>query len=176
MTTRKGKRVKLRRGDLIEITLTDGRLAYGLVVIPGEVFYLAVFQGAYTNRPTLEVLSASDIALVGTTMDSEIYHDRWQVIAHERPIPSNVPYPNWKVQIGGELRTTDFEGAVHWPIRPNEVNLLDLKWSRSASAFQDVVEALNGLGEWEAGYDKLTVTYAAQRMTRAQKYAPTNLY
>jgi hypothetical protein len=41
----KRKRVKLCRGDLFEFQVVDGRLAYGLVVIPGGVLY-TLFLGA----------------------------------------------------------------------------------------------------------------------------------
>lgn len=162
----KRTRVKLRHGDLFEFPVTDGRLGYGLIVIPGGVLYAVFFRSLHSSRPDIASALADEIALVGTTMDSLFYHGRWSVIAHDQPIPATIPFPNWKVKIGDELRTTDFDGRNYWPMRPDEVDLLDYKWSRAPLAFQDALEALNGLGEWQASYDKLTPTYAARRMTR----------
>jgi len=163
----KRKRVKLRRGDLFELPVTDGRLGYGLVIIPGGVLYAAFFRSLHSSRPDMASLLADEIALVGTTMDSMFYHGRWSVIAHGQPIPAAIPFPNWKVKIGDELRTTDFERRYHWPMRPDEVDLLDYKFSRAPLGYQDALEAINGIGEWQESYDKLTLAYAARRVTRA---------
>lgn len=163
----KRKRVKLRQGDLFELSVSDGRLGYGLVIIPGGVLYAAFFKSLHGSRPDIASLLADEIALVGTTMDSLFYHGRWSVIARDQPIPAAIPFPNWKVKIGGELRTTDFEGRTHWSMRPDEIELLDYKFSRAPLGYQDALEALNGLGEWQDSYDKLTPAYAARRVTRA---------
>jgi hypothetical protein len=163
----KRKRVKLRQRDLFEFSVTNGQLAYGMVIIPGGVLYAAFFRGLHSSRPGIAVAVADEVALVGTTMDSEFYHGRWSVIAHDQPIPRAIPFPNWKVKIGEELRTTDFEGRNHWPMRPEEADLLDYKFSQSPLEYQDALEALNGLREWQVNYDKLTPAYAARRMTRA---------
>ncbi len=100
-------------------------------------------------------------------MDGLFHYGLWVVIGHGFPLPQNIPFPNWKVEIEGELRTTDFEGRRHWPIRPDEVNLLDYKTSRAAIAFQKGIEALNGIGEWNESYERLTVEYARRRVTRS---------
>jgi hypothetical protein len=100
-------------------------------------------------------------------MDSQFCRGRWTVIARDLPISPSIPFPNWKVKIGAELRVTDFEGHNHWPIRPDEVDLLDYKFSRAPLGYQDALEALNGLGEWQESYNKLTPAYAARRVTRA---------
>lgn len=163
----KRKRVKLRRGDLFEFPVADGRLGYGLVIIPGGVLYAVFFRRLHKSRPEFASLLADEIALVGTTMDALFYHRRWSVIAHDQPVPSSIPFPNWKVKIGGEFRTTDFEGRNHWPMRPGEIDLLDYKFSQSPLNYQEALEAINGLGEWQDSYDKLTPAYAARRVTRA---------
>lgn len=166
-TDSKRKRVKLRQGDLFELPVTDGRLGYGLVIIPGGVLYAAFFRGLHSSRPDMASLLAEEIALVGMTMDSMFYHGRWSVIAHDQPIPAAIPFPNWKVKIGGELRTTDFEGRYHWSMRPDEIDLLDYKFSRAPLGYQNALEAINGIGEWQESYDELTLAYAARRVTRA---------
>lgn len=162
----KPKRVKLLRGDLFEFSAPDGRLGYGVVVIPGGVLHAAFMKTLHYTRPSSEELVADGIALVGTTMDSLFYHGRWNVITRNFPIPPNIPFPNWKVQINGELRVTDFEGQLHWPIRPGEIDLLDYKTSRAPIAFQKALEALNGIGDWRESYEELTLQYAARRVTR----------
>lgn len=164
---KKKRRVKLLRGDLFEFSDEDGRLGYGIVTIPGGVLHAVFMKTMYAERPKMEAIIADDIALVGTTMDSLFYHGRWVVIAHDIPLPQDIPFPNWKVQINGELRTTDFEGQHHWPIRPDEVDLLDFKTSRAPIAFQKAIEALNGIGEWRDSYEELTPAYARRRVTRA---------
>jgi hypothetical protein len=165
-TVAKRKRVKLLRGDLFEFSADDGRLGYGIVIIPGGVLHAAFMKTMHSKRPSNNELVADEIALVGTTMDALFYHGRWVVIAHDFPIPPDIPLPNWKVQINGELRTTDFEGQRHWPIRPDEIDLLDFKTSRAPIAFQKALEALNGIGEWRESYEELTPAYASRRVTR----------
>jgi hypothetical protein len=165
-TVAKKRRVKLLQGDLFEVSGEDGRLGYGIVTMPGGVLHAAFMKTMYAERPSIETILADEIALVGTTMDSLFFHGRWVVIAHDQPLPQDIPFPNWKVQINGELRTTDFEGLRHWPIRPDELGLLDFKTSRAPIAFQRAIEALNGIGKWRDSYDKLTLAYARRRVTR----------
>jgi hypothetical protein len=163
----KKKRVKLLRGDLFEFSAENGRLGYGVITIPGVAFHAAFMKTMHTARPAIDALLADDIALIGTTTDALFYHGHWAVIAHDFPLPKDIPFPNWKVGINGELRTTDFEGRRHWPMRPDELSLLDYKTSWSPGIFQKAIEALNGIGEWRESYEQLTPAYARLRVTRA---------
>lgn len=160
------KRVKLRRGDLFELRAADGRLGYGVVLRPGGVLDAVFFRTLHASRPAADVIIEDEIALIGTTMDALFYHGRWTVIGHDFPIPDGLPFPNWKVNIDGKLHATDFEGKTHWPIRNDELDLLDFKTSRSPIGFQKALEALNGVGEWREDYEALTPAYARRRMTR----------
>lgn len=162
----KHTRVKLRRGDLFELSVSGGRLGYGLVIIPGGVLYAAFFRNLYSSRPEISSILSDQIGLVGQTMDSMFYHREWSIIAQDQPIPEAVPFPNWKVNIGDKLRTTDFDGNNHWPMRPDEVDLLNYKFSMTPLIYQHALEALNGLGEWRESYDKITISYAARCVTR----------
>lgn len=160
------KRVRPRRGDLFEFSTTDGRLAYGVVLAPGGVLNAFFLKTLHTSRPTIDVIATDDVALIGATMDALFYHGHWVIIDHNFPIPEHLPFPNWKVAINGELHATDFDGKSVWPIRPDEIDLLDYKFSSAPMVFQDALEALNGIGEWREEYEPLTPIYAKRRMTR----------
>jgi len=162
----KTKRTRLRRGDIFEFSTTDGRLAYGVVLTPGGVLNVLFLKTLHASRPTVEMLFEDDIALVGTTMDALFYHKHWVVIGRDFPVPPDLPRPNWKIAIDGQLHTTDFEGESLGPIRADEIELLDYKSSFAPIMFQDALEALNGIGEWREAYEPLTPAYAKCRMTR----------
>jgi len=164
--TKRRKRVSLKEGDVFEFTVADGRLGYGVIVLGGMVPYVVILKNLWQSRPLLSELAEDEIALVGTTMDALVYHGRWVVVYSGFPIPTDVPFPNWRVQIDGVERTTDFEGERYWAMRPEEVGLLDYKFSRSPIAYQDALEAIHGLGEWREDYEKITPAYARQRITR----------
>ncbi len=171
----KRKRVRLRRGDLFEFSVLDGRYGYGLVVIPGGVLYAIFFQGLHVSRPEIASLLCDEVALVGTTMDSLFYHGLWTVVAHDQPLPAKIPYPNWKVKIGTEMRTVDFERAHNWAMQKDEIDLLDYQFSRAPVGYQNALEALNGLRAWEEHFEKLTPAYAARRETRPRASPPLSL-
>jgi hypothetical protein len=171
----KRKGIRLRRGDLFEFSVLGGQYGYGLIVIPGGVLYAIFFRGLHFSRPDITFLLADEVALVGTTMDSLFYHRHWTVIAHDQPLPAEIPYPNWKVKIGDEVRTVDFDGANNWPIRSDEIDILDYQFSRAPLGYQDALEALNGLREWEEHFEKLTPAYAARRETRPRASPPLSL-
>ncbi|CAN5500247.1 hypothetical protein BH10PSE3_BH10PSE3_26130 [soil metagenome] len=163
----KPKRVKLRRGDLFEFATADGRFAYGVVLTPGGVLNAFFLKTLHTSRPAFATLVKDEVALIGTTMDALFYHGQWVVVDRDFPIRPGLPFPNWKVGIGGTLHATDFEGEFYWPIRADEIDLLDYKFSCSPMTFQNALEALNGIGEWREDYERLTPAYAKRRVTRA---------
>jgi hypothetical protein len=98
-------------------------------------------------------------------MDGLIYHGRWNVIGGDFPVPS-IPFPNFKVESGGEFYVLDVEGHFIDLATPHEVDLLDYQFSRASLGFQDAFEALHGFGEWQDHFDKLTPAYAKARITR----------
>lgn len=162
----KGKRVKLKRGDLFEFSASDSRLGYGVVVSPGGVLEAIFLPTLHVSQPPLEVLARDQPALIGSTMDALFFHRRWVVVGHDFPLANDLPFPNWKVRMNGELYAADFEGRTLWPIQAEEVELLDFKSSASPITYQHAVEAMNGLRAWEDYYDALTFDYAKRRVTR----------
>ncbi|WAC48159.1 hypothetical protein OVA03_15915 [Asticcacaulis sp. SL142] len=156
----------LQVGDLFELTVDDGCFGYGVITKPGVVFSVLILSKIYIGRPDINELLADDSGLIGATTDSFFHHDRWNLIAHDFLIPVNIPYPNWKIGTAQELRVTDYDGKQTWPIRPHEVDLLDYKFNVSPLHFHKALQALNGIGEWNAEYEKLTCEYARRRVTR----------
>lgn len=167
---KKRKRAKLSEGDVLELELPDGRFGYGIVVKQGKLKnggtpYVAVFGSAHSRRPDLTKIVSDSVALAGWTMDTLVYHGRWNVIARSLPIPS-IPLPNFKVGMEGKVYATDVDGNLIDEATPEERELLDFKWSRAPIAFQKAFEALHGLGEWQESYDRFTPDYSRARMTR----------
>lgn len=155
-----------RRRDVFELPTPDGRFGYGVVVEGGGCPYIVVLRGLYIHRPTLAQLGKDEIALVGWTMDSWFFHGRWEVIGKLNPDHFDVPYPNHVVGVEGEPHVTDYKGEILGPLSPSERELLDYKSSRSPIGFQNAFLALHGYGEWDSDDDKLTASYARQRVTR----------
>ncbi len=133
--------------------------------------YIAIWRGLHEGRPPLDELENDEIALVGWTMDSWLYHGRWVVVGTLNPDKCDVPYPTYLVGMDGEPHATDYKGEKLGPVSPHETSLLDYKSSRSPVGFQNAFLALHGFREWEAADNKLTAEHARQRMTRA----PANL-
>ena len=171
----KRKQIKPCRGDLFEFAAGDGRYGYGLIVIPGDVFYAIFFRSLHNLRPEAASLAADEIALVGATTDSHFYNGQWTIIARDQPLPEKIPFPNWKVHMGGEIRTVDFESTNSWPMRIDEIDLLDFQFSRSPVGYEEALEAINGIREWDDSFNKLTVTYAMRRETRPRTLLPTSV-
>jgi hypothetical protein len=164
----KPKRVTLKPGDVFEMPLADGRIGYGVIVRGGGVPYVIILRSIHDVRPELSELANDGIALVGQTMDALIYHGRWTIVFRDYPTRPDVPFPNWKVQIDGQMVVTDFSGQqVLGRASPEETDFLDFKFSRAPIAYQNALEALHGLRAWEESYEKLTPTYASARMTRS---------
>ena|GEM_PF-3296317 len=166
----KRKRMKLREGDVLELTLPDGRLRYGVIIDRGVLSsggtpYIAVFGSAFAKRPEASQLASEGVALAGWTTDALVYHDKWKVIANDLPLPA-LPMPNFKVGQGGDVFVTDYRGKFIDHATARERELLDFQFSVTAAIFQDAFEALHGFGEWKQYYDELTPAHARARITR----------
>ena len=163
---KKRKVIRLNAGDVFEFTASDGRLAYGVVVIGGKVPYVIILKSLHKTAPKLADLASDEIALVGWTMDALVHHGRWRVVMHDYPARPDIPYPNWKLDLEGNLCVTDFSGKHSLGrLRPDEAHL-DFRWSRAPIAFQLALEALHGFGEWREDYSKLLAANMGRQMTR----------
>jgi hypothetical protein len=159
--------VRLEIGDVFEMPIRNGKRGYGVIVICKKLLYVIILKSLHAVRPAIEQLVGDDIAFVGWTMDALIYHREWTVFLRGYPSRADIPFLNWKVQLGGEMVTTDFAGQTFLgTIRANEVDLLEFQTSRSPMIFQHALEALHGIGEWRSEYLSMTPAYAFDRMTR----------
>ncbi len=169
-TTTKRKRIKLTVGDVFELSVPDGRFGYGIVVKRGGLKngatpYIAIFHSIHDQRPDLSTLDRDAVALAGWTTDALVYHGRWSVIAHDRPLPI-IPFPNFKIDIEGTFCVTDVDGEVIDDATPAEQDLLDNQFSRAPIAFQNAFESLHGFRDWQVSDEELTPVYARARITR----------
>jgi hypothetical protein len=100
----KRKRIKPCRGDLFEFAAGDGRYGYGLIVIPGDVFYAIFFRSLHALRPDAASLIADEIALGGATTDSHFYNGQWTIIARDQSIPAKSRFRTgryiWEARLG----------------------------------------------------------------------------
>lgn len=164
---KKRTRTKLRAGDVFELTVPDGRLGYGVIVVPGNgVPYIIILRSLHQSEPRIAELAGDEIALVGWTMDALIYHGRWRVVGHDFPRRIDVPFPNFKVGMEGRMYITDVSGKHLDEATADQVDLLDYRFSRAPIGFQAPFEALHGFGECREDFDKITPAYARQRMIR----------
>jgi hypothetical protein len=165
----KQKRIRLKAGDVFEMPVSNGKFGYGTIIVCRKIIYVIIHKRLYLRAPAIGQLTSDEIAFVGWTMDAMIYHGDWTVVLHDYPTRSDIPYPNWKVELEGQMVVTDFTGERFLgPIGADEVDLLDFQTSRSPMVFQHALEALHGLGEWNQGYVEMTPAYAFERMTRNQ--------
>lgn len=162
----RGKRIAVKAGAVFEMHLPDGRLGYGIIVVGGGVPYVAILNTLHEKRPPLADLNSDEVALVGWTMDSLIDHGSWTIIGIDNGPRRDVPFPNFKVNLAGVLQTTDFQGKIIGPSRPDEIDLLGYRFSSSPLIYQDALMALNGIGDWQDHFDKLLPAHAHARVTR----------
>lgn len=146
-------------GDVFEVPLSDGRFAYGVAVVGGGCPYVFVLKSAHDVRPLRPEALQDEIALVGWTMDALIHLKRWPIVGKSYPTRPDVPFPNWKVTIRGQMMITDFAGTPLRVATPTEAAALDLQSSRAPIAFQNAMDAVHGLKPWLDTYDRLTVAY-----------------
>lgn len=157
-----------RTGDVFELRTPDGRFGYALVVEGGSVPYIAIFSRLHDSRRAFfDELMDDEIALVGWTMDSWFYHNRWLIVGNLDAERLDVPRPNYIVGIDGEPHVTDFRGKVLGPPTNDEKVLLGHRASRAPLGFQNAFLALHGYRGWDAGDDTLTAGNARLRMSRA---------
>ena len=169
---RKRKRLVLKEGDIFEFGVPDGRLGYGVIVMPNSgVPYVIILASLHQSRPSIAEIAGDQIALVGWTTDALIYHDRWRIVGHDFPRRIDIPFPNWKVGMEGKTYVTDVTGELIDEATPEEEGLLDYQFSRSAISYQNAFEALSGFNEWDESHEKITPAYARQRITRASPRA-----
>jgi hypothetical protein len=173
---KKPKGPNLKAGDVFELEVPDGRLGYGVIVLPNSgAPYVIILRSLHRAQPTTAQLATDEIALVGWTMDALIYHGRWRVVGHDFPTRMDIPAPNFKVGMEGRMYVTDVTGDVLDEAAPDEADVLDYQFSRAPVAYQQAFEAMHGFGEWKDDYEKLTPSYARQRMSRRGK-PPKNVH
>ncbi|MBU0556412.1 MAG: immunity 26/phosphotriesterase HocA family protein [Alphaproteobacteria bacterium] len=164
------KRVNLRKGDVFEIPLPNGRFGYGIVLkqggLPGGgAPYIVIFRSAFDQRPRVVQIASEEVALQGWTTDALIYHDRWKVIERDVPVPA-IQFPNFKIESEGKFYVVDVDGEFIGLATQREMELLNYRFSSTAAIFQDAFEALHEFGKWKEHFDKLTPAYAQSHITR----------
>lgn len=153
-------KTKLAAGDLFQIPAPDGRAGYGQIVIPGKMFYVAIFEGLFQSIPRCDELVGTTL-LVGWTNDALIHHKRWIVVG-SCPIPPSLPFPNYKVNVGNDMFVTDFTGKVLRKASDAEAKLLTFRGSVSPIVFQDSLLAHHGMSNFHL-LDELSVEQAFAR-------------
>jgi hypothetical protein len=141
-------RRKLAAGDLFEIPAPDGRTGYGQIIVPGKLLYVVVFEGLFRGTPPPCDELARTPLLIGWTMDALIYHGRWKIV-RSCPVPSGLPFPNYKVNVGEDVFVTDFNGKVLRKASDAEAKLLTFRASVSPIVFQDSLLAYHQMSNFQ---------------------------
>jgi len=146
---------KLAIGSLFEIPAPDGRSGYGQILVPGKLLYVVIFERLYRGGPPPCNELTRAALLIGWTMDALIYHGRWKIVG-TCPIPSGLPFPNYKLNIGSDIVITDYTGKVLRVARDDEANSLNFRSVVSPIVFQDSLLAHHGMSNLQM-LDKLSV-------------------
>src|SRR5262245_13217218 len=98
------KRPRIKEGDLFVFDVREDNVAAGQVVfknVAGFNLYAIFFKPLWPrNGPfNLAEIIASEIHLVGGTMDARIAHGMWRIIGNIRPDLSKIPLPWFKIMI-----------------------------------------------------------------------------
>jgi hypothetical protein len=164
MATRRKRSVRIKTGDIIAMSLPNGKLGYGQVIVGGVMFYVAVFRQIFDSPPELDELLQGEIIFVGWTTDALIYHSLWRVVGNRLPIAARVPFPTYKVRINGVAHIHDFNGENRRPASPEHWELLDYHASHAPIRYQNALLAHHGFGEWKDYYDEITIEHARRRV------------
>ena len=152
----------IKQGAVFEMSCVGNRFGYGQIIRAGIVFYASILRPLYDCRPSLDQLDVSDTLAFARTTDGCFYRNEWVMIG-SLPLPTEIPYPNAKVNIEGKLYVTDFGGR-----RVREASIADdarYDFERSVSSplLQDAFMAHHGLIEENDFHRRLGVAYLRAR-------------
>lgn len=154
--------VKIREGDVFQFEM-HGSVAYGQIIIPGDVIYVVIFKAVGPIGPrSYDPRNLPEIALCGWTLDGRIYHGMWQIIDNA-PLPKDVPRPCYKVGNDGILWVESFDGELKRQASEEDCQSLDYRTTIAPIRFEKAFAALHGLHEWDASFDEMRVDYARER-------------
>jgi hypothetical protein len=158
------KRYRSRQGDIFVVDIDERRVTVGHVLFKNVAafnLYVCFFKPLWLRDalPNLSELAASEIVLIGGTMDALIYHGRWRVIGNIKPDLTRIPLPLFKVMIAGHDVITSFYGEKVRDACGEDIRYYDNHTSRAPMAFQDAIRAYHGLGPPPESMAKMTFEY-----------------
>lgn len=152
---------KYKKGDLLTVPVTEGRIAVAQIVekLSGNVL-LVVYP------ELLDVAAPGDLASVELdepiflveTMDQRIRDRVWLVVGN-REVPRDIEVPVYKVWVEppGEYRVQHVDGTVGAPVSPERASRMKLHRSYSPAIVEAALRGFHGHGPWHRTYDELTV-------------------
>jgi hypothetical protein len=140
-------------GDVFQIPVGDGQVAYGQVLSEEEgiFMHLVVFEGLHeaANEHDLDEVMKAPAELYAWT-DTWPLGKRWRVV-DSRPINRETLPPVEFVEMAapGEFQVVDYEGTVLRPATAKEVENAPFRTMISTEAVEEAVEAWHGRRPWE---------------------------
>ena len=74
--------MRIKAGDIFAFSVPNKMFGCGHVLLK-KPLYIAIFEPLFKrfDLKNLELISSSEISLIGTTLDARFYHKMWKVIA-----------------------------------------------------------------------------------------------
>jgi hypothetical protein len=156
-------RVNPRVGDVFTIPYDDDRVAYGQIVdrygTSGGHYYFAVYDGIYPrdDAPDLDEVVARPLVLLGLSTDALLQHGHWQVAGHRDVDHGAIPWPAYREGVSppGTFDVVDHSGQRRRRASEAEAEALPFRSKLTPFVLEKAFQALHGIGDWHASFDKL---------------------
>lgn len=147
-------------GDVFAIPIDEFRIGYGQIVC--DLGYIVVFRPAFERsaRQILPDIVGSEIALFGQTIDTRIEDGDWAIVGSSPPDLQRIPRPHYLSYRLGKDVIMDFDDEYLREATVEDRRFYEPRWSVDPLYFEMALQALHGVGPWDAEYDRLTIAHA----------------
>ncbi|MDC7826262.1 Imm26 family immunity protein [Pseudomonas sp. BLCC-B13] len=158
-------KIRVKNGDIVEIPIDDFRVGFAHVIKKGKTLDLVVFLDAHekSETPDLSHITSSKVALLGESTDALIWHGYWRIIGNLKPNYKHLPWPNFKVRVNGTYIIENYSGEFLREATENDLALYDNRHSRAPIGYQNALQSIHGVRDWNESYEKLSLRHCEPR-------------
>ena len=137
------------------IPLADGVFSCAQVLVKRKILYLAVFSKLHDEFPRMPECAADTVALVGWSMDAQIYHGIWKILGNIPVIRQDLMRKTYLVLYDGKESVEHFDGELLRPASIDETRTLHRRTSYSPALLEKVIRAFHRIERWDPDFDDL---------------------
>ena len=152
------KRKRPKNGDVFEIQISEGMLAYGQLV-EGNVLGCYIFYDVISEEHlSLQQIANSPILMLTFTVDQKIVSGERKIIGNAT-VPETVCIPEFRVDYmeNGSLtcKVMKYDGTILRETNEDEKKKLSTMKSYTPNIIENVIKAKFGYIPWDNSYDQL---------------------